>query len=329
MADALLQSEQPFTPPTAEQVQAYLDEHPPRAPSRMLMWLMLVAMGFAFAMMLSPGHPQMAAAALALMGGLFFAVYVRARRLRELDRRAAEAVEWAMLRQFRLSFDQAWLLLPRVVQMPPLHGRVVALIAHGLDQLKAWDSALVAYDELIKRLPDDHPGATQFRVRRAIAHLFTDRLADADDELRRVRNGIDRFAQTAVGGAFRLAELFQRVRTNHFADATEFADTLVADLRPLGVEAGYGHALMALSFHQLSGGAGVGVGERRPEALEEAQQWWRRATILLPVERLVHRFAEITPLTQDPRLAEAAVSPTPPGGGDAVRFEDLRKPSTP
>jgi hypothetical protein len=248
------------------------------------------------------------------MGLVIAGMFVRNWRVRNLDRRTTEAQDLALLRNHPLSLRRAWDLLPHVAAMPSLHGRTVALIAMNLDQLSEYDSALVAYDELIDRLPEQHPASVQFRINRVILHLFTDRLIDADDELRRLRGLVERFARTAVSAGYRLAELVQSVRTNHFADAVVHADSLVTDLRPLGIEAGYGHALMALSFHQLAT-AGDDAAAR------QTSRWWRRATILLPVPQLVRRFAELEPLARDERLRRAAQSTTPPteaGAGPAA-----------
>jgi hypothetical protein len=76
------------------------------------------------------------------------------------------------------------------------------------------------------------------------------------------------------------------VRTNHFADAVEGCDGLLDELRPLGVDAGYGHALVALAYHHLAGAA----------AGEQAALWWSRATLLVAAPALLDRFAELRPL---------------------------------
>ena len=70
--------------------------------------------------------------------------------------------------------------------------------------------------------------------------------------------------------------------------------------RPLGVEAAYGHALMALAHHQLAQ-------RPQPAKTDDVEPmdhntltliWWQRATLLLPVQALVQRFAELQTLAE-------------------------------
>src|SRR5690606_19761282 len=129
---------------------------------------------------------------------------------------------------------------------------------------------IVAYDYLIDRLVPDDPAAVQFQVLRSLAQLSAERLTDADDTLRRLRGVIGRYQNTPVGAAYRLAQLLQQVRTHHYQQAIDESDTLVDALRPLGVQAGYGHALMALAHQQLAK-------HTQQVAPDDVQRWWYRA----------------------------------------------------
>jgi len=293
-------------PPSADQVKAYLDKFPPRPPSRALVWTGLIAMGIALMLTFSQTGGLLPFFGLMLAGAVFVALMIRAWWLRELERRVGYAVEVGVWRDYPRSLRTAWLLLPRVTTVPQLHGRVVALIADSLDHQSAWDSAIVAYDMMLHHLPGDHPAAIQLRVRRATAQLFGDQLADADDELRKLRGVIDRFAGSVIAAGYRFAQLAQHVLTHHDDDAVAMADALLDDLRPLGIDAAFGHALLALSYQRLESRT------QEPEAIEQSGRWWGHATLLLPVDVLVYRLDMLRPLAEDGRLKPYTESPWPP-----------------
>ncbi len=121
---------------------------------------------------------------------------------------------------------------------------------------------------------------------------------------------VERLGRTPVTAGFRLARLIQDVRTHHFADALETSDELIDELRPLGVEAGYGMALMALCYHQHhrrqaehtdtdtdAASAGTGGAPDTAGPSDAVARWWQRATLLLPAPVLVDRFPELKVLT--------------------------------
>ena len=174
------------------------------------------------------------------------------------------------------------------------------MIAHNLDQLKAFEAAITAYDYLIDHLPSTHPWSMRLRVQRIIAQLATHRLTDADEGLRRMRPKTTEMMDATTCAALRLAALIQQVRTYHWSDAAASAADLLGDLRPLGVEAGYGHALLALSYHHLADAPpsdGALSTDAQPTTAAEADKmarlWWSRATVLLPAPVLVDRFPEL------------------------------------
>lgn len=280
----------PFSPPTAEQFAQHLDEHPPRMPSPWAVWGPLLAVaGVAVVGLMAGGAAAILLPWLA-MAGLFVFLAVRVRVARELETRTTQTHEMAMLRHYPQALRRAWRLLPRATSNPLLHARVVAVMAHCLDHVQAYDAAITGYDYLLRHLPDEHPGAVHLRVQRTIAAFCADHLSDGDDGLRRLRGAIgEEHRGTPVAAGYRLARLIQQVRTNHFQDAIDASDNLLDDLRPLSVEAGYGHALQALCHHHHPGGD--------PSAARRAARlWWDRARMLLPTDTMIDRFPELAPL---------------------------------
>ncbi len=278
----------PFSPPSAAQVQAHLDRYPPRGPSKVSLLLPTFGLALIVFLMLRAQSAATFILSWCLLGALLVVMGVRARLARSLESEAAQIQEMTMWRRREDALRRAWRLLPRLVINPELHGRTVAAIAHNLESLGAHDAAIVAYDHLIKRLPDDHPVSVQLRVHRTMAELGAERLTDADSSLRRLRSAVEPYRGTPIGGSYRLASLIQQSRTHHDADAVEGAGELLDELRPLGIDAGYGHALMALAYVRL------GETESPPENWRgHALQWWSRATLLVPVERLIERFSDL------------------------------------
>lgn len=280
-----------FEPPTAEQLAEHLERHPPRPLSPWSVWgpLGLVAL-VSLIGLTAGGLLAMLLPWLSVMVLLAVLSY-RVRQARELEAQTTQTQELALLRHFPQALRSAWRLLPRLVHNPLLHARIVALMAHCLDQVKQYEAAMTGYDYLIRHLPDDNPGVVQIRVQRAVAALQSDHLTDADDTLRRLRGVIDRYKGSAASAGYRLAQLLQQVRTHHFADAVAENGDLLDALRPLGVEAGYGHALLALAYHAAPN---LDAGE----ASRAAKLWWRRATLLLPEATLIDRFPELAPLAR-------------------------------
>ena len=275
-----------FAPPSPQQMEAHLLRTSPREPSRLWMWLPLAVLTGSAALVVVAEQGSLQVLAWALLATVFVSLGVRARRLMDLQQEVGRVQELAMLRRFPQALRRGWRVLGKVRSPPELHARIVALLSHCLDEVRAYESAIVGYDFLIDRLPRDHPGSVQLTLQRALAQLATGQLTDADDALRRLRPMVGQRAGSPIGAAYQLVELVQRVRTNHFADAVAQADGLVDALRALGVEAGYGHGLMALCYYRLEPqGSGS---DASPTAL-----WWSRATALLEPGALVHHFPEL------------------------------------
>ncbi|MFN3166045.1 MAG: hypothetical protein ACE37H_03165 [Phycisphaeraceae bacterium] len=285
-----------FEPPTAQQLSQHLAANPP---VQAIGWrsrlpvLILVVLGLSLLLSLSPALALLPW--LVLMG---FVVYLSAkmRAARELQERVTRAWEMSMIRRYREALGRAWELVPLCSKQPELHGRVVTIIAHILGELHQDEAAQVAYQYLLDRLPPDHPLALRLKVRSAIAMLGSDRLADADDALRKLRGQIDQAKDDGLKANYRWARLLQDVRTGHYADATEHAEQTAAALQPLGVDAGYGHGLLALCYHQLALHEPDADAARRADLADHATRWWDKATLLIPPAALVFRHPDLGPL---------------------------------
>jgi len=279
-----MMSEQAFEPPSPDRFRAYLEEHEPRQVS---IWVargpLLALIGIIAVSLFTAGNLGLVLPCIGL-GAVLIYLYRRGQHTRRLQAQARHVQELSMLRHHADALRHGWQLLPHLTTMPALHGRTIAIMSYGLDLIESYDAAITGYDYLLERLPGDHPGAWQLGIQRAISALFADRLTDADNSLRRLRNSATNFVGSPLHAGFLLAELIQDVRTHHFAEALTLSDAWLDALRPLGVEAGYGHALLALCYHET-------------DRAEESQQFWQAATTLLPSSVLLHRFPELKLLT--------------------------------
>ena len=298
MHDALAAPLPAFRPPTADQLREHLHEHPIDPPSIWVQrapWLLLLGVVIAAVLVNDPA--AMVVPWFVLLGVIAWQVYHR-RKHHELEARIHKLHEQTLLRHHRDAIATGWRLLPDANVNQAVRTRVVLSLAHSLGEVGAHESALVALQTLDDDMPDElanaSPGA-MIRLQIAIESLLCDRLSDADEALRRARAVIDDLRAPAPLKALHLfATLVQDVKTHHTEEALAERETLLDRLRPMGVEAGYGYALMAHCC--------------RAQGLEdEAATWWHRATLLLPVDAIVHRFPELAALRELP--TSSAVPP--------------------
>jgi len=289
-----------FEPPTAEQLSRHLEANPPAGAAgwrSRLPLLILVVLGMSLLLSLSPALALLPW--LALLALMVF-LSARMRAARELQQRVTRTWELSMIRRYREALGRAWELVPQCSKQPELHGRVVTIIAHILGELHQDEAAQVAYRYLLDRLPPDHPLALRLKVQSAIAMLGSDQLADADDALRKLRGQIEQTKDDTLGATYRWARLLQDVRTGHYADATEQAEQTAEALKPLGVDAGYGHGLLALCYHQLALHDPAADATLRTDLADRARRWWDKATLLIPPAALVFRHPDLGPLLRAP-----------------------------
>jgi hypothetical protein len=284
-----------FAPPSPEQFEEHLRSHPPNPPSKWQMRAPLLVAAVLLGMSLALTGPVAALLPWTALAWLFGHNWVRAQRATRLEAQVRKSQEIAMLRRYPQSLREAWRILPQATPSPALHSQTVAMIAHCLDSLCCYDAAIVGYEYLLERLPPGEPIAVHIGVSRANAALGAERLSDADDSIRRLRGAVEQFKDTTIGAAYRLAQLAQQVRTHHFAEGAGENGDLLEALRPLGVEAGYGHALMALCHYHLRNNGEDTNTDMSPDT---AMLWWDRATLLLPPTTLLQRYPELAPLTE-------------------------------
>lgn len=317
-----------FRPPTEEQIKQLLETHPPTGPSALMAWMPMLLLGFAMLLSITLNSGPLALLAWFPLIGVFVFLGIRVRMYRALEAKAAYVRELAMMRRWPDALRYGWQLLPDLYVAPELHARNIAAMAYSLEQAQAHDAAIVALDYLIARMPAEHPSALQLRLQRTLAQLANDQLADADDTLRKLR-GAPAIAEAKepnpIRASYRMASLLQQVRTRHLEDAVDEAGDMLEELRPLGIDAGYAHALLALSFHQTNVKAetlgSMPVDEERLQGrslLEHAATWWSRATLLLAPAALLHRYGDLRPLLDEPLIAAATNASIPPtsDGGD-------------
>ncbi len=280
-----------FTPPTAEQVAEHLANHPIVGGTMNPRVIAMIILGVLVVILLLVPDMSVWLMPWLVMGfiGLLFYMALRTQQNRRHEQDSLRIGELAMLRRYSESLRRAWELLPKSTRHPGRYGRTVANIGHCLDELKEYDAAIIAYDHLLQTMPPEHPATVHLQISRAIASLCNDQLTDGDEWLRRIRNVIQPFMGSPVGASYQLARLIQDVRTAHYDEAIRMADELLDDLRPLGIEAGYGHGLMALCYYHRN------MAESNDREL--AGTWWQRAQLLLPRQVLTYRFPELTRLT--------------------------------
>jgi hypothetical protein len=295
-----------FALPNADQMRDHLAAHPAQAPSPWFGRLPLIALGMIAALLLLADTWVSLTLPWVILLVVFGVMTWRARQVQQLERSVNECQQWAMRRHYRAALARAWPLLRQLRRQPLLRHRLIAVMAHCLDDLACFEPAMEVYDHLLAEVDPDHAGAVQLHTHRAIAALHCDRLADADDALKRVRQHIDVKEHEPIAAAYHLARVLQEVRTHHDQAATQRGDDMVATLRPLGVEAGFGHALLAWCHRRrLRQGAASESRDDLSAPMDHAQamrRWWRRATLLLSPAAIVYRFPELAPLAEeDPR----------------------------
>lgn len=282
-----------FEPPTAEQLDRHLQQYPAVQVGMWQRGPILMVIAIAGLALLMIGQPGFALLPLLALLGLMAYLSGQARTAAELQARSIKAWELAMIRRYREALGQAWELLPVCRTKPELHGRAVSVIAHVLGELGQDEAADVAYRYLADRLPPDHPLALRLKLQQAIAALTGGRLADGDDTLRKLRAQVEASNDPSLAGAFRMARLVQDVQTGHYADAVKEADQTTQTLVSLGVESGYGYALLALCCALLAEHDPSLDDTQRIEYAQQARQHWDQATLLIPAAALVYRYPEL------------------------------------
>ena len=319
----------PFNPPSTEQVQSLLQQYPLRTStgffgsrSRWPFFLLLLLLIFLLFTnnALSLIIPWLAIAA------LFFFMFLRVKTQRTLEARTNQLQELLLLRKHKDALRIAWMLFPELTQQPALHIRTTSIIAATLVELRCHDAALAVMSYLLQIIPANHPHALQIKINRAIAFLMTHQLADADDALRTMRGQHHQQPDNPLTASLNFAELLQAVTTYHWQDGTADnqpgqTDLWIDRFRPLGMDAAYGYALVALCHIKHAETLQHQDPPPAPQTLTHAQtiaqHWWHHATTLLQPQHIIHKFPQLEELAA--RFApapatSAATSPSPAEG---------------
>ena len=310
----------PFSPPTVDQINKHLARYAPRISRMWINQLPLILLILAAVLTLIAGNVLTAILPWMLLIGVLIYTRLRVVRTRNIQRDVQQVHDWTQLGEHVQATRAIWRLLMITQLMPEVHGRLVALMALNLDKLTAYASAEVTYDYLIQRMPTDHPGSVQLQLQRTILQLFNDELSTADTNLRKLRPIAMEHPDTPICAMYAYGSLLQQIQTFHYADAVaENKDKLVAQLRPLGIEAGHGYGLMAWSYYQLS--------LRSPDDLslmEQAKNWWRKANLLLSSKVLIQRQPDLKQL-----VANLAYTPeTPQAAPEAPNPQEAQQVPT-
>lgn len=289
-------AEASFRPPTAEQMQQHIDAHPPRAASRWKRLLPLAPMGLGLGLYLVAPSGATALVLLGCVAGAMAWSALLARASHRRRERLQQMHEHATLRRPDAALRIGWDLLPEVTESPLLYGSLLTTFGRCLSELQRDEAAMVCYDRLLESAPSNHPAAKHFACLRALAALFDDRLAEADDSLRRIRVE-DEPEGSPLRSTVSLVRLLQQAKTYRVDDIIADRDAMLERMRPLGVEAGYAYALIAWAHEQR---------RRQPREQDDVHRladqvrlWWERATTLLPAAAIARRLPETAELAAD------------------------------
>jgi hypothetical protein len=265
----------------------HLAEHPAEPGGQ---WVMPAAAGVlvgTLVLVVLVDHPSVALLPWGVLAAVWAFLHWRLMRRRQAEAAVQDVARHAMLRRHRHALRTAWNTLPTAAGYPMLRHRLIGMMAHCLDELRALGAARVAMDHLLEDLPEGHPMAIALNIQRAMIDLQTDHLADADAQLRRLREPAQQVGGVAAAG-HRLALLLQDTLTGHHREALQQREGLVEALRPLGVDAGWGYGMMARCCQSVGASEGLDG--------DEAARWWDRATLLIPAHTLAERFEVLAPV---------------------------------
>ncbi len=295
----------PWRPPSAQQVTDYFAQHAPNPPHPARRLFVLIPIAAAATLALLVGGPAWLLLWATFIGSSLWARAQFSQR-QNLAQRVERAQELVRLRFNRPALRAIWQLIPQLTAHPTLQHGAIVVLARGFEQTHQHDAALACYDRLTQDIPKGHPGAAMLNTRRAVAQLLSSRLADADQTLRRLRNTLARDTATPqsspkppdapMSAMLAFIELLHATATAHYDQAIEESPQLINTLQPLGLDAGYGYALRALSHHHRDGQSD-NQNDNQDDAAH-ARRWWQRATALIPANALVDQLPDLRPMVQ-------------------------------
>lgn len=271
--------------PSAPTVAAYLKSHRPRGSSRSIAFTAVALLCILAAATVSEPSGLSGLIPWVLLLILLGWSMRRGRRMQAIHRETMNVYELTLTHHWRESVDAAWQLLPKVTENQQAHAQTASLLASSLAQLRAHEAAIAAHEHLLRYLPPDNTAGRFIRLQRLRSLLHVDRLTDANDELAK----LSRADLSPVEAAhLALAQLHQRVRTNHLSDIASEEHRHLDALRPLGTEAAQGYALIATAM-------------RASGRHKDAERWWHRATMLMTPASIAWSLPETAVLMDLPR----------------------------
>jgi tetratricopeptide (TPR) repeat protein len=236
-----------------------------------------------------------------IMVGLALLTSQLVRRQRDEIKRVEALEEMVQLRRWPEAAGESQALL--AAPMRTLQGRAQTLIylSSILTRYGRFQDAVLVQNYLLDTIHFDDSTAHGLRLGRAMAMLREDHLVDADraiSELRRSSGG--RGSATGAGAGLALVQLYRDVKTGHPGEAIEHFNTFLPVMRQqLGHRVADAHVLVARAYDLLG-------------RSNEAQDAYRKATLLAPMSELSRRYPEVVLLESRYQAAE-----TPAGLGGA------------
>lgn len=275
---------QHHTWPTPQQVAEHLSATRPEAKPNRTLWLLIGATGLmVLALTAGPSPISILLPWVLLMALAGYVLYQRS-AAGAAQRAVRRVGELTMLRHHDAGLRDAWKSLGELRKHPGLYVQAALLLSANLMATRRHEAALAAQDQLLETVPPDHPVARVVAMQRVMSLLHEERLADADAALRRSDPGNTAPLGRAMSA---FARLYQSMRTNQFDQIVESPERLPQQLRPLGLDAGYGYGMVAAAMHAHG-------------RHDEAARWWKLATLLLPASTIMNAIEETRPLAATP-----------------------------
>ena len=137
-----------FRPPSADQVTDYLTRHLATGPAKWVTWLPAMLLVAAVLLALTWSNPALTLLIWMILPGLFIAAMVRARSVKKIEQSLANVQEFTLRRNHSQALRVVWQLIPQLNTQPQMHAKAVALLAHNLQHVHAYDAAVVAFKEV-------------------------------------------------------------------------------------------------------------------------------------------------------------------------------------
>ena len=280
-----------FKAPTVEQVRDLIKRNGPRVVSVWVARLpMIVMIALVGVILVTDNEVAVMLPWLAFMGIMVWTI-LNVKRAKKAEARTNQLSELAMQRRYVQAIREAWVFLSErsVRGNPVLYIRVLSVIGHCLHEVGSYEAGTEVYNYMIEHVPSGNAQAMQMKAYRAIAWLMDDQLADADDAIRGLRHVREDYKNTVLSASVFFAELLQCVKTNSFEEGIGMAEKGLEELRPMGIEAGYGHGLIALCYVKH----GEFGGEWKDEHENGVKLWWERAKCLIEEKYLLRKLPEL------------------------------------